>query len=364
MSWSCGIVGLPNVGKSLLYNTLTGGSVAVANYPFCTIEPHVGVIPVPDERLQLLAELYRPQRVTPATLQVVDIAGLVRGASQGEGLGNQFLAHIREVDALWHVVRCFEHPDVAHIYGGNDPCRDAEIVELELLLKDAETVERRWQALHKRLRGGATEHERHEAKLLAQLREHLAQGRPAWQFPQPDWDQAFFQSWNLLTAKPVLYVANVDDSERSRQWYEQLCQWAGQRRAPVVPIALAWEAELLALPAEERQEFLKVLGLEELGSRRLIREALRLLRLVTFFTVVGGREVRAWLVPEGTLAPKAAGMVHSDFERGFIAVEVMSVRDLEQYGSEEAVRGAGRYRREGRSYRVAEGDILYFRAAV
>ncbi len=364
MSWSCGIVGLPNVGKSLLYNTLTGGSAAVANYPFCTIEPHVGVVAVPDERLELLARLYRPQRIVPATLQVVDIAGLVRGAAHGEGLGNQFLAHIREVDVLWHLVRCFEHPEVAHIYGENDPCRDVEIVELELLLKDIETVERRWQALQKRFRGRASEQERREVELLAQLREHLAQGRPVWQFPKPEGSQPIFRSWHLLTDKPVLYVANLDESARAQNWYEQLCRWAQQRQAPVVPIALAWEAELLALPDNEREEFLRALGLAELGSRTLIRETLRLLRLVTFFTVVGGREVRAWLVPEGTPAPQAAGMVHSDFERYFVAVEVMTVGDLEHYGTEEGVRRAGRYRREGRDYRVAEGDILYFRAAV
>lgn len=364
MSWSCGIVGLPNVGKSLLYNTLTGGSAEVANYPFCTLEPHVGVIPIADERLQWLGELYRPQRLTPATLQVVDIAGLVRGASQGEGLGNQFLAHIREVDLLWHVVRCFEEPEVTHIYGSVEPCRDAEIVEMELLLKDMETVERRWQVLQKRLRSSANEPERREAELVELLREHLAQGQPVRSFPKPEWSHAVLRSWNLLTDKPVLYIANVDGSPSARQWYEQLCRWASERHAPVVPIALGWEAELLAFPEEERREFLQALGMEELGSVRLLKETLRLLRLVTFFTVVGGREVRAWLVPEGTSAPEAAGVVHSDFQRGFIAVEVMTVDDLRHYGSEEAVRRAGRYRREGRDYRVTDGDILYFRSAL
>lgn len=364
MSWSCGIVGLPNVGKSLLWNAVTGGSAAVANYPFCTIEPHVGMVPVPDARLAFLAELYRPPVVTPAMLQVVDIAGLVRGASQGEGLGNQFLAHIREVDLLWHVVRCFGSPEVAHVYGAVDPRRDAEIVEMELLVKDAETIERRRQALQKRLRGGAGEAERREAELVEALFQHVAAGNPVWQFPKPDGSLPFFRSWQLLTDKPMLYVANVDDSPQAQQWVEELRQWAARRAAPVVPIPVSWEAELAQLPVAEQAEFMKALGIEELGIVRLLRESLRLLRLVTFYTVVGGRELRAWLVPEGTLAPEAAGMVHSDFERGFVAVEVMTVQDLQLYGSEEAVRRAGRYRREGRSYRIADGDVLYFRAAV
>lgn len=364
MSWSCGIVGLPNAGKSLLFNAVTGGSAAVANYPFCTIEPHVGVVPLPDERLHYLGQLYRPERITPATLQVIDIAGLVRGASQGEGLGNQFLSHIREVDVLWHVVRCFENPAVAHVYGTPDPCRDAEIVEMELLLKDAETLERRWQALQKRLRAGAGEHERREAELLEALREHLARGEPAWRFPKPEGSEGFFRSWQLLSQKPLLYVANIDQTPEAQQRAEQLRQWAQRRAAPVVPVLVALEADLAQLSPEEREEFQREFGIEELGSIRLLRETLRLLRLVTFFTVVGGREVRAWLVPEGTCAPEAAGKVHSDFERGFLAVEVMRVEDLQQYGSEDAVRHAGRYRREGRTYRVADGDILYFRSAI
>jgi len=364
VSWSCGIVGLPNAGKSLLYNVVTGGGAAVASYPFCTVEPNVGVVPIPDERLLFLAQLYRPQAVTPATLRVVDIAGLVQGASQGEGLGNQFLAHVREVDLLWHVVRCFHEPEVGHIYGQVDPCRDAEIVEMELLLKDAEVLERRWHALHKRLRAGASEQERREAELLQALQEHVAQGKPVWSFPKPVGSEAFFRSWQLLTDKPMLYVANVDETPQARQWAQELRRWAQHRGAPVVAVAVRWEAELAELPAEEQAELRRELGMEESGIVLLLRESLRALRLVTFYTVVGGREVRAWLVPEGTPAPEAAGEVHSDFARGFIAVEVMRWEDLRHYGSEEAVRRAGRYRREGRTYCIADGDIVYFRAAV
>ncbi|MDW7997161.1 MAG: redox-regulated ATPase YchF [Bacteroidota bacterium] len=364
LNWSCGIVGLPNSGKSLLYNTVTGGSAAVANYPFCTIEPHVGVVPIPDERLAFLAELYHPKILTPATLEVVDIAGLVRGASQGEGLGNQFLAHIREASLLWHVVRCFDRPEVAHVYGEVDPCRDAEIVETELLLKDAETIERRWQTLQKRLRSSADDREQREVELLRCVQQHVAMGKPVWTFPKPDGSHPFLRDWHLLTDKPVVYVANFDDSPRARQWVEELRLWAQRRQASVVAIAVAWEAELMQLPAAERMEFLQALGIEEMGIVRLLHESVRALGLVTFFTVVGGREVRAWLVPKGTLAPEAAGKIHSDFERGFVAVEVMSVEDLRQYGSEDAVRRAGRCRREGRSYKVADGDILNVRSAL
>jgi GTP-binding protein YchF len=363
VSWSCGIVGLPNVGKTLLYNLVCRATAAVANYPFCTIDPHVGVVAVPDARLEFLGRLYRPQQLTPATLEVVDIAGLVKGAAAGEGLGNQFLAHIRAVDLLWHVVRCFEDPNIVHVYGSVDPLRDVEIVELELVLKDLEFVERQLQGLEKRLRAGASEEQHRQAALLGALREWLQQGNPVQSFPLSAEQAEWVRQWQLLTGKPVIYVANAAvGNARSAQWVEQLREMAQHRGNSVVALDIAWEAELQELPEQEREQFLRELGLEHSGVETLLQESLRRLRLVTFYTVVGGREVRAWLVPEGTTAVEAAGRVHSDFARGFVRVEVMSVAELQHYGSEEALRSAGRYRIEGRSYQVADGDILYFRS--
>lgn len=361
MPLRAGIVGLPNVGKSTLFTALTNAEAEAENYPFCTIDPNVGVVPVPDPRLEVLAAMYKPERVIPTTVEFVDIAGLVKGASKGEGLGNQFLQHIREVDAILHVVRCFESATITHVYESVDPIRDIQIVETELILKDLETLERRRESVQKRVRAqekGARE----EMELLDRLIAFLNEGNLARNFSRSEKEAQLMRQYFLLTDKPILYIANTDeDGYRSgNEWIEQVEQWAVQRDADVVRVCAAIEAQLAQLPPEERKEFLQELGMQEPALHEVIRKTYVLLNLITFFTV-GPKEVRAWTVRKGATAPEAAGKIHSDFQRGFIRAEVMHFSDLQRLGSEQKVKEAGLYRIEGKEYIVQDGDILYIR---
>ncbi|HUF88169.1 MAG TPA: redox-regulated ATPase YchF [Thermohalobaculum sp.] len=360
MGFRCGIVGLPNVGKSTLFNALTRtAQAAAANFPFCTIEPNVGEVPVPDQRLETLARLGRSARVIPTRLTFVDIAGLVRGASRGEGLGNQFLANIREVDAIAHVLRCFEDADVAHVEGRVDPVADAETVETELMLADLDSVERRLQGIVRRVRGGDKEAAQLE-RLLNAAREALAAGRPARTVAVAPGDLKAWHGLQLLTAKPVLYVCNVEEAAAAsgNAHSRRVERMAAEQGAGCVVISAAIEAEIAQLGGAERDAFLAELELAESGLERMIRAGYRLLGLITFFTV-GPKEARAWTVPEGRPAPQAAGVIHTDFERGFIRAEVIAFEDFVACGSEQAAKEAGRMRVEGKTYRVRDGDVMH-----
>ncbi len=360
-----GIVGLPNVGKSTLFNALTAAGAAAENYPFCTVEPNVGVVEVPDPRLDLLEERIQPRQRVPAVVTFVDIAGLVEGASAGEGLGNQFLQNIREVDAIVHVVRCFEDPDITHVLGSVDPVRDRGIINLELVLADLQVVERRVQRVETTARSGDREAQA-ELALLKRLVAELSEGRPA-RFVQPESDDEvrWLRTYNLLTAKPVLYVANVSESDLPEGDNDlvralRAAIEADNEPATVVVLAAKIEAELLELPESERAAFLAVLGLEESGLHRLIRAGYELLGLISFFTA-GEKEVRAWTIRRGTRAAQAAGTIHSDFERGFIRAETLGWEDFVRVGSLKAAREQGLVRSEGRDYVVQDGDIMLFR---
>ena len=362
MGFNCGIVGLPNVGKSTLFNAVTNTTAAAAaNYPFCTIEPNIGRVPVPDPRLDRLAVLAKSAKTVPTQLEIKDIAGLVRGASKGEGLGNKFLGAIREVDAILQVLRCFEDPDITHVEGGVDPLRDAELIETELLLADLESLERQKDALAKRAKGQDKE-AKARLELIERILPLLEAGRQARTLELTDEERALLAGFNLLTAKPVLYVCNVDEASAAagNALTAKVAELAKAQGARHVVICAAIEADLSALAEDEKAEYLAGMGLDEPGLNRVIREGHELLGLLTFFTV-GPKEARAWTVHHGATAPQAAGVIHTDFERGFICAEVIAYDDFVRLGGEQGAKEQGRMRLEGRDYPVQDGDVCHFR---
>lgn len=360
MGIKCGIVGLPNVGKSTLFNSLTANEIAAENYPFCTIDPNVGVVPVPDPRQDAIAAIVNPQRIVPTTMEFVDIAGLVEGASKGEGLGNKFLANIRETHAIAHVVRCFDDTDVVHVAGRVDPLADIEVIDTELILSDMETVERALQKAAKVAKSGDKEARSLQA-LLEALQTHLDTGKPARSMDLDRDQRASLTPLFLLTAKPTLYIANVaEDGFEDNGYLDAVRRHAEGEDAVVVPVCAAMEAELAGLEPDEQSEFLQDLGLSEPGLNRVIRAAYELLGLQTYFTA-GEKEVRAWTVRVGATAPQAAGVIHTDFERGFIRAEVIGYADFIACKGEHGAKEAGKWRLEGKEYVVQDGDVIHFR---
>ncbi len=360
MGFKCGIVGLPNVGKSTLFNCLTKAEIAAENYPFCTIDPNVGMVPVPDPRLDALAAIVKPEKVLPTTMQFVDIAGLVAGASKGEGLGNKFLAHIRETDAIAHIVRCFEDDDVTHVAGRVDPISDIETIDTELVLADLDAAEKALARTAKQTKSGDKDAIK-LAALLERVVGHLGAGDPLRSMSLDADDRALLRSWQFITAKPVLYVANVDDtSAEDNPFVSAVRDRADAEQAEVVVVSAAMEAELAQLEPEEQAEFLADLGESEPGLNRLIRAGYDLLDLLTFFTA-GPKEVRAWTVRRGATAPEAAGRIHTDFQKGFIRAEVTAYDDYIAAGGETGAKAAGKLRLEGKEYVVVEGDVMHFR---
>lgn len=363
MALQCGIVGLPNVGKSTLFNCLSNAKAQAANFPFCTIEPNVGVITVPDERLTKLAELVNPQRIVPNTIEIVDIAGLVKGASKGEGLGNQFLGNIRTTNAIIHVLRCFDDGNVIHVDGSVDPIRDKEIIDTELQLKDLDTVVKRIQKVEKMAKTGGDKDAKRTFEILSVVKAHLESGKSARTAAISEEDFEYIADLTLLTVKPVLYVCNVDEASvnTGNAYVERVKEAVKEEKAEVLVISAQIESEIAQLESyEERQMFLDDLGLEESGVNKLIRAAYSLLNLATYFTA-GVQEVRAWTIEKGFTAPQAAGVIHTDFEKGFIRAEVIKYNDFIQLGSENAVKEAGKLSVEGKAYVVEDGDIMHFR---
>jgi GTP-binding protein YchF len=363
MPLNCGIVGLPNVGKSTIFNALTSAKAQAANYPFCTIDPNTGVVTVPDVRLDKISQLVKPKSLVPTSMEFIDIAGLVEGASKGEGLGNQFLGHIRSTDAILHVVRCFADPEVVHVAGGVNPLHDIDIINTELLLADLDTVDKRHAKVEKLNKPANADHKiKVEFATLTKLKEALEAGKPARTVELTDEEKQYTRDLHLITEKPLLYVANVDESGLTghNPWVDAVEQRAAEEHSQVVRICGSMESEIAQLDAAERDEFLKEMGLEEPGLNRLIHSAYRLLDLITYFTA-GVQEVRAWTIVRGTKAPGAAGVIHSDFEKGFIKADCYHCDDLFKYGSEQAVKEKGLLKSEGKEYVVKDGDILFFK---
>ena len=360
MPLSVGIVGLPNVGKSTVFNALTAGKAEAANYPFCTIDPNVGIVPVPDKRLVQIEKHIPTQKVIPAIVEIVDIAGLVKGASQGEGLGNKFLANIRETNALLMMIRCFEDPNVIHVSGTVDPMRDIDIIELELILADADTADKRYKKAQSAAKSG-TKESKAEFVIAEKIHNHLQTGKPARSLELTDNERAAMATFGLMTSKPVLYCCNVGEADlpAGNRWSDSIKERAAREGAGVVILCGKVEAELAELGDADRAELLASYGLTEPALASLARECYRLLGLQSYFTA-GEKEIRAWTIRKGAFAPEAAGVIHTDFEKGFIRAQVYSVADLEQYGSEAGIKAAGKLRMEGKDYVVHDGDVMHF----